>query len=80
MAKKVSASDLREQAKALLEKAQEIENAECLEYGRVVKKYVDANFEGFDLSKFKQELGLDVGKQPKKKIAETSQGQGGGEN
>lgn len=68
MAKKMTAQELRDQAKALLEKAQELEDAECLEYGRIVKKYVDCGFSGFDLAAFKKELGLGVDKEePKKK-------------
>lgn len=68
MAKKMSAQDLRDQAKALLEKARELEDAECLEFGRVVKKYVDNDFAGFDLNTFKKELGIGVEKEePKKK-------------
>jgi len=68
MAKKMSAQDLRDQAKALLEKAREIEDAECLEFGRVVKKYVDNDFSGFDLATFKKELGIGAEKEdPKKK-------------
>lgn len=67
MAKKMSAQDLRDQAKALLEKARELEDAECLEFGRVVKKYVDNDFVGFDLNTFKKELGIGVEREDLKK-------------
>ncbi|MBS4069596.1 MAG: hypothetical protein KGZ62_13460 [Sulfurimonas sp.] len=67
MAKKMSAQDLRDQAKALLEKARELEDAECLELGRVVKKYVDNDFVGFDLNTFKKELGMGVEREDLKK-------------
>jgi len=63
----MSAQDLRDQAKALLEKARELEDAECLELGRVVKKYVDNDFVGFDLNTFKKELGMGVEREDLKK-------------
>jgi hypothetical protein len=60
MARKKTAEKLREEAKKLLEEAQKIEDDECLEYGRIVKKYMENNFEGFSLDGFKKELGLKV--------------------
>ncbi len=58
MAKKLTAKDLREQAKKLIEQANVLEDAECLKLGKIVKKYVDRGFTNFDLTKFKKELGI----------------------
>lgn len=58
MARKKDPEKLREEAQKLIEEAQKIEDEECLEYGRIVKKYIDKNFEGFTLDAFKKDLGL----------------------
>jgi hypothetical protein len=54
---------LRQQAKKLLEEAERIEKEKYARVGKlVITKYVERNFEGFDLEKFKVEVLKEVGK------------------
>jgi len=47
---------LREKAKELLEKAEELEKAKMLKIGRLVWKYSEGGFKNFDLEKFRKEV------------------------
>lgn len=56
MAKKKTPQELREQAKKLLEQAEEIENERAIRIGNLVIKYEANGFEGFTLETFRNEI------------------------
>jgi len=53
---KTRISSLREKAKQLLEKAEELEKAKMQQIGKLVWKYSETGFRNFDLEKFKKEV------------------------
>jgi hypothetical protein len=53
---KTKINSLREKAKELLEKAEELEKAKMLKIGKLVWKYSESGFKGFDAEKFKKEV------------------------
>ncbi len=53
MAKKKTPSELRDEAKILLEKAQKEENDRCQKIGQLFVEYVKNGFKGFELADFK---------------------------
>lgn len=55
MAKR-DANALREQAKKLLEKARQIEEARALRIGKLIMRYREKNYEGFVIDRFKKEI------------------------
>lgn len=56
MAKKLSATELRAEAEAMLKKAQEMEDANTIKIGRLVLKYQTNGFKAFDLATFTGEV------------------------
>jgi hypothetical protein len=47
---------LREQAKLLIEKAEQIERDKYIRIGKLAVKHYNSGFEGFDLTRFKKEI------------------------
>jgi len=56
MAKNKDPRALREQAKKLIDQAERIENEKAIRAGKVVLRYVETDFAGFELEKFRKEV------------------------
>jgi hypothetical protein len=54
--KKSDPAKLREQAKLLIEKAEQIERDKFIKIGKLTVKHYNSGFEGFDVTRFKKEI------------------------
>ncbi len=54
--KKNDPAALREQAKLLIEKAEQIERDKLIKIGKLTMKHYDKDFQAFDVKQFKKEI------------------------